>query len=336
MNTEKNISRTNLFKELAKRPSLLSYLEGMGNLAELFSMLPRLSLERRELFQDMYVGIGNTPIHVLPLGNGNRLHIKLECHNSMGNNHYSRYWLIHLALAEAFGIIVPNVSKIIEVTSGSSGISLSLACQQLGYQLTMIVPGSLPKGRTDPMQNAGATLIRVPGYIDACIAKLKEMLLQDNYYAANHSEEKSNLITHVFSRIAIEYSLQYGIPDVAILGLGNGSSTEAVAKWFKHEKRETNIYAYYPSFDSKQIVLGLYGPNVELQHISKAKDLIDVILYTSEVEIGEVSNECKQDEIISTLGVSSLYAITFAKKLAEITNGFTYFSIGYDKMDRYL
>lgn len=335
MITNRNILRTNLFRELEKRPDLLSFLEGERNLSEIFDLLPELASERKTLYQSLYQGIGNTPIYTIPLTNGNKLQIKLECQNNMGNNHYSRYWLIHLALAENFEIIIPNQSKIIEVTSGSSGISLSMVCQQLGYALTMIIPESLPKGRTQPMENAGTRLIRVSGYIDACIEKLKEFLAQDVYYAANHSEEKSNLIIYVFSRIALEYRFMYSPPDVAILGLGNGASTESVAKCFKRTKSNTKIYAYYPSFDSKQIILGLYGPNVELKHIAPAKELVDVMFYTSEFEIGQIQKQYQQDEIISNLGISSLYAVKFAQILAAETKGLTYFSIGYDKINRY-
>ena len=335
MTTPKYIFKTNLYRELTKRPLLISFLEGEKNLSEIFGLLPELSSERKELYQVLYHGIGNTPIYTLPLNNGNKLQIKLECQNNMGNNHYSRYWLIHLALAEAFEIIVPHQTKIAEVTSGSSGISLSFACKQLGYNLTMLVPETLPKGRIQPMEEAGATVIKAKGYIDACVEKLKELLATNEYYAANHSEEKSNLITYVFSRIASEYKLSYGLPDIAILGLGNGTSTEAVAKCFKQAPAATKIYAYYPSFDSKQVIFGLYGPNVELKHIAPARELIDVVFNTADLEIEQIKSDYVHDEIISNLGISSLYAIKFAQILAEETRGLTYFSIGYDNINRY-
>jgi cysteine synthase len=335
MAENKSTSRKNLFVELEKHPSILSFLEGREDLSNLFDLLPELSKERNKLYKKLYKDIGNTPVYTLPLKNDNKLYIKLECDNQMGNNHYSRYWLIHLALAEAFKIIIPFETNIIEVTSGSSGISLSMACQKLGYQLTIIVPEILPKGRIQPMEKAGAVVVKAPGYIDACIEKLKEFLLVDDYYAANHSEEKSNLITYVFSRIATEQIKTYGVPDIGILGLGNGTSTEAVARTFKDAKKDIKIYSYYPAFDSKQIIFGLYGPNVNLKHISSAKELVDEMFYTSDLEIEEMSLDFRNDPIISNLGVSSLYAIKLAQILADRTEGLTYFSIGYDNINRY-
>ena len=327
--------KTNLYREIQERPALLDFLEGNEDLSFIFDLLSELKPQRRELYKQLYQGIGNTPVYNLLLDNDNQLNIKLECENQMGNNHYSRYWLIHLALAEAFEIIVPERTKIIEVTSGSSGISLSLPCQNLGYHLTMIVPDMLPTGRIKPMEDAGTEIVKVPGYIDACIEKLRELLSTDNYYAANHSEEKSNLITYVFSRMAKEYIRTNGLPDVAILGLGNGTSTEAVAKVFKAAKPDIKIYSYYPAFESKQVIFGLYGPNVSLKHIDPAKALVDEMFYTSDLEIEELKEQYRNDEIIGSLGISSLYAVKLAQILAEKHKGQTFFSIGYDNINRY-
>lgn len=327
--------QTNLFREINKRPVILDFLKDKKSLSLIFDLIDELDSSRKELFKNLYKKIGNTIVHQVDLGNNNTLNIKLECTNEMGNNHYSRYWLVHLALAEAFGIIKPNKTKIIEVTSGSSGISLSLACEQLGYQLTMIVPKSLPKGRTEPMINAGATVVKADGYIDACIETLRKMLSEDSFYAANHSEEKSNLITYVFSRMASEYITEYNFPDIAILGLGNGTSTEAAARTFKEASTKTKVYSYYPSFDSKQVIFGLYGPNVELRHVPEAKKLVDQMFYTSAGQVEEVREVFKNDKIILNLGISSLYAIAFALELAKKSKNLTYYSIGYDKIERY-
>lgn len=97
--------KTNLYREIQERPALLDFLEGNEDLSFIFDLLSELKPQRRELYKQLYQGIGNTPVYNLLLDNDNQLNIKLECENQMGNNHYSRYWLIHLALAEAFEII---------------------------------------------------------------------------------------------------------------------------------------------------------------------------------------------------------------------------------------
>jgi cysteine synthase len=336
MTLVKNIQRTNLHRELLKNKHILDFLQSDESIDKLFDLDIPIPIERRILYKELYRGNGSTPVYELPLSNNNVLHIKLECENRLGNNHYSRYWLPYLFLAEGLNIIQPYETKIIEVTSGSSGISMSLACEQLGYDLTMIIPESLPEGRTKPMLQAGTKLIRAKGYIDECVRILQEMIKKDdNYFAANHSEEKSNLITYIFSRIAVEYQVSYGNPDIAILGLGNGTSTEAVASKLKQKNSSTKIFSYYPSFDSKQVVLGLYGPNVTLRHIKPAMELVDTLLYTSDIEIESLKEKFANNNIISNLGLSSLYAIRFAEQLADNYSGLNFFSIAYDKIERY-
>lgn len=332
---KRNTERTNLYRELIKKPELIRFLEGKESIAQLFDFKLKMTEERRLFYKGLYEGVGNTPIYQIQLINGNSLNIKLESNNQMGNNHYSRYWIPYLFLTEGLGIIEPNKTKIIEVTSGSSGISMSLACEKLGYDLTMIIPDSLPKGRFQPMLYAGTKLVKVNGYVDECVIELQSQLKDSDFFAANHSEEKSNLITYIFSRIAYEYLKTNGSPDVAILGMGNGTSTEAVAKTLKAKKSNTKIYAYHPSFDSKQTVLGLLAPNITPKHMKPALALVDELLYTSDTEIEQLKAKFKDDRIVSNLGISSLYAIKFAAILSESTKGLTFFSIGYDNINRY-
>lgn len=335
MVSKRNTERTNLRRELIKRPELISFLRGKQSISRIFDYKLRMTDERRAFYATLYERVGNTPIYQIQLEAGNTLNIKLESNNQMGCNHYSRYWIPYLYLAEGLELIEPGKTQIIEVTSGSSGISLSLACEKLGYDLTMIIPDSLPNGRTDPMAAAGTRLIKVNGYIDECVVELQNRLKGSQYFAANHSEEKSNLITYIFSRIAYEYLETNGSPDLAILGMGNGTSTEAVAKALKAKHPGSRVYAYHPSFDSKQTVLGLLAPNITPKHIKPAMELVDELFYTSDIEIDGLRAEFENDCVVSHLGISSLYAIKFASMLSGKTKGLSYFSIGYDKMNRY-
>ncbi|MBK7970978.1 MAG: pyridoxal-phosphate dependent enzyme [Bacteroidetes bacterium] len=86
----------------------------------------------------------------------------------------------------------------LEVSSGSAGISLAIACKELGYNLTMIVPDLLPESRVSPIIEAGANLIRVEGYIDKCIIKLQSYYPPENIFAANHSEKLQILLYILF------------------------------------------------------------------------------------------------------------------------------------------
>lgn len=333
---KKNIERTNLYRELIKHPDIIEFLEGNEPIEKLFDFPLAISAGRRNLYRLLYKGVANTPVYSLPLGNNNILKIKLESDNNMGNNHYSRYWLPYLFLLETLGVIEPYISKIVEVTSGSAGISLAMACKELNYDLNLIIPDVLPIGRTQPMLDAGAKLIKVKGYINECINELHVFLKNNpNYFPANHSDEKSNLITYIFSRIAYEYCNEEKYTDIAILGIGNGSSTEAIGKTLRKLNDNIKIYGFYPSFNSNQTVLGLLAPNLTFRHLKSAFSLTDEILFTNDADVENIKETFKFDPVISQLGISSLYAIQFALQLSENSINKKIFIIGYDLINRY-
>lgn len=328
--------RTNLNRELVKYPEIVTFLKGTMSLQELFDLLP-LAPDRTALYRMLYAPVGHTPVSILPLPGDNRLYVKQECENGMGNNHYSRYWLVHLALAEAFGLIREGETTILEITSGSSGISLSMACEALGFKLRIIIPEHLPKGRIDAMTRPGTTIVKVPGYIGSC----RDFFLQEkdkaNYYLPNHSEEKSNLISDVFARVAHEFIGEYGPVDHVLLGLGNGSSTYGIAKAFKVASPACDICSFYPSPHSNRVVYGLYADNLTFKHINmiEKETLIDRERFIDDISLDRVYNLYGANPVILQWGHSSLYALYLAAQLAEKRQGDTFFSIAYDKIERY-
>lgn len=326
---------TNLYRKLVNEKEIVDFLKSDFPLEEIFDLL-FLDDDRRIIYKTLYSGIGNTPVHEVALPNDNTLFIKLESTNSCGGNHYSRYWLIHLALAESFRLIIPQVSKIIEVTSGSSGISLAMACKRLGYQLTLVIPDLLPAGRVMPMLESGARLIKVKGYIKNCIERLNIEKCNDKYYSPNHSEEKSDLICFVFARIASEFiSMEKRCPDKILLGLGNGTSLVGIAHRFKLENPTAEVYSFCPDKDKKQIVFGLYADNLFFRHMLEVGNLVDKQLYIQNFNCEDIRNKFIDDDVILSLGHSSLYAIDLACNLAEISKRQIFFTVGYDKIERY-
>lgn len=328
---------TTVARKITQRPDLLDLLDSPNPMGELFSIPNNLLPERVEQYRKAYFGVGNTECYKVNLPNENKLYIKMEYTNSMGNSHYSRFWIVYLFISEILGVINPDETRIIEVTSGSSGIALAMAAEVLNFDVTILVPSCLPESRITPMRRKTTTIIEVEGYIDACIEKLREMINTDDYYATNHSEEKANIITYVFSRIGYEFIRDYGTPDYAILAFGNGSSTEAIARVFKEAKVDSKIFAYRPDFDKHpdEIVFGLLAANIELRHVPVAMEHVDELKYTTGIDLDTVRTRFLDDTEISNLGPSSLYGIDFALELAEEVKGQRILTIGYDKNDRY-
>ncbi len=302
-------------------------------LPEIFQLAKNISKERVDIYKELYFGVGNTPIYCVNLRNKNRLFIKKETENSFGNNHYSRYWLIYLFLMEDLEIINPQSSKLIEISSGSSGISMSLVCKALGYDLTLIIPEILPTARTKTIVENDTTIIFSKGYIGHCVKIIKEKLIERTYFHPNHSEEPNEIIINVFKRISSEINNQINI-DYLISGIGNGTSSIALFDY--PYKNGIQKVGYYPFFESQKIIYGLYGPNVKLRHIEKAISLCDKLIDASSIDINWVREQFPYDTEILSLGESSLIGIGIAKLISEKeAQNKNFVTIAYDSILRY-
>ena len=334
-----------LMKDRVRYKSIDSVLDGRQDIKEfmdseadmhlLFDLPTTIPVERVARYKKLYAGIGKTACYTIPLANDNLLRIKMEYTNGMGNNHYSRCWIPYLFIAETLGVIVPEETHLLEVTSGSAGISLSMAANFLDYKLTLVIPEKLPAGRTAPMEYYGATLVRVPGYIGNCIKELRRLLVRNGYFPCNHSEENADLLVKIDKRIAIEYKAIYGTPDYCIIGLGNGTSTYAIFDYWTSFKKQPDLVTYHPDLTKPEVVFGLYTSNVNLRHIEPALSMATERLYTSDMDIDMVRKLFCFDTEISNLGESSLYAIYIALGKSKYVSGKTFFTIGYDKRDSY-
>lgn len=333
-----NTTRSTVKRELASRPDVIAFLASNRSLGEIFSLPGPVSAERLKTYRKAYFGIGHTDCYKLNLPNNNQLYLKMEYKNAMGNNHYARFWVIHLFISELLGLIVPGKTKILEVTSGSSGIALSMACEVLGYDVTILVPDILPENRVMPMMRNTTTIIPVKGYINDCVLKLREMLREADYYPTNHSEEQADVITDVFRRIGHEIATEIPVPiDYACLAMGNGTSTIGISHALKAVNPATHVIAYRPDFENhpEEIVFGLIAANIDCRHVPLAMRQIDELKYTTGTDLEALRRAYRHDTEIKNLGMSSLYGIYLATELAKVVEGKKIVTLGYDKIDRY-
>lgn len=324
-----------IFRYIHKRNDILQILKSSDPLSLLFDIDTHLSEKRVSKFRDLYEGVGHTPVKEIDLGNKNRLFLKLECENNRGESHYSRYWIPFLFIAETLGLIIPGETHLLEVTSGSAGIALSEAAMKLDYELTLIIPEILPDARVNPMANFGANIVKVPGYIDQCIEKLVEMNKSGDYFLTNHSEERANIIIDIFSRIAVEYLSEFSGTDYAVIGLGNGTSTEATFRVLESNSSGTKRICFHPSLEDYRTVFGLYGPNVVLRHVDVARSLSQEVLEIDQHRLDRLKNSKLLQDYYKVYGDSTLIGMAVCSEISKTVEGKTFFSIAYDKRERY-
>lgn len=107
--------------------------------------------------------VGNTPlVRLQRMGQndrGNQVLLKLEGNNPAGSVK-DRPALSMIRRAEARGDIHPG-DRLIEATSGNTGIALAMAAAMMGYQMTLIMPANATMERRWAMEAYGATLVLV-------------------------------------------------------------------------------------------------------------------------------------------------------------------------------
>ncbi|MCG7268190.1 PLP-dependent cysteine synthase family protein [Corynebacterium sp. ACRQJ] len=104
--------------------------------------------------------IGNTPaLELCRTGTGSRLILKLDCFNPTGSVKI-RMAMEMVQGAERAGLLRPG-SRIVEPTSGNTGLGLAIAASQRGYRFTAVVDHHAAKDKLDAMRALGAELIFV-------------------------------------------------------------------------------------------------------------------------------------------------------------------------------
>ena len=118
-------------------------------------------------FRTIDTTIGNTPLvriqrieADLLAGRGNVLLAKLEGSNP-GGSVKDRPARSMLERAQERGEIRPG-DRLIEATSGNTGIALAMIAAMKGYRMTLIMPDNLSAERRASMQAYGAELILTP------------------------------------------------------------------------------------------------------------------------------------------------------------------------------
>src|SRR5690242_4281926 len=115
-------------------------------------------------YGDIVQAIGNTPLVELKRLSprpGVRIWAKLESHNPTGSVK-DRVALALIEDAEAREAIAPG-QRILEPTSGNTGISLAMICARKGYPLTVVMPDNVTRERTQMLRMYGAEIVYSPG-----------------------------------------------------------------------------------------------------------------------------------------------------------------------------
>jgi len=216
------------------------------------------------VYQDITQTIGNTPlVRMQRIGAGlpAEILLKLEFFNPLGSVK-DRIGVAMIDSAEKEGRLKPGM-KVIEPTSGNTGIALAFVCAARGYPLTLVMPETMSQERRTLLLLLGAQLILTPGFLGmkGAIAKTLELLDSDSsYFSPGQFENPANPEIHRQTTAMEIWSDTDGGADILVAGVGTGGTTTGVGEILKKKKPGFQVIAVEPS-ESPVISGGAPGPH---------------------------------------------------------------------------
>jgi cysteine synthase A len=149
--------------------------------------------------------------------------------------------------AEREGVIEPG-DRLVEPTSGNTGIGLALVAAARGYDLTIVMPASKSPERRQVMQAYGADLELVEGEMENARARAEELVAETGAVNLGQFENPANPEAH-YRTTGEEIVEQVGDREVDafVAGVGTGGTLSGTGRRLREEFPETDIVAVEPA-----------------------------------------------------------------------------------------
>ena len=280
--------------------------------------------------------IGNTPLVESKVLNTNpnvKILFKLEGNNPGGSvKDRPAYNMIKSGLERGD---FSKSTKLIEATSGNTGIGLAMIAGLFGLDIELVMPENSTKERVQTMRAYGAKVTLTPadvgieGARDYAEAKVKNEGFQMLNQFANDDNWKAHYKTtgpEIWRDT--EGQITHFVSSMGTTGTIMGTST-----YLKEQNPKVQIVGVQPTDDSK--IPGIRKwPQEYLPKIFNPEK-VDIIMEVSEQDATEMAKRLAKDEGIFA-GMSSGGAATVALRLAETLESGVIVSIVCDRGDRYL
>ena len=226
--------------------------------------------------------IGNTPL--LRLRNENIV-VKAEFLNP-GGSIKDRIALAMIEAAERDGSLKPGM-KIVEPTSGNTGIGITLVGMAKGYEVYIVMPEGMSEERKDIIKVLGGNLILTPDSesIAGAVRKAEELVEQFNGYMPQQFKNPNNALAH-YEYTAPELWRQTGNNiDAFVSGVGSGGTIQGIGSFLKKNRPDVEIVAVEPK--NVSALLGHEPGLHQIQGIGDGfiPDILDVSLIDRVIEI---------------------------------------------------
>ncbi|URJ23823.1 cysteine synthase A [Blochmannia endosymbiont of Camponotus sp.] len=219
-----------------------------------------------KIYQDNSYTIGHTPlVRLNNIGNGH-ITVKIESRNPSFSVK-CRIGANMIWDAEKRNLLKLD-TRLIEATSGNTGIALAYVAAARHYKLTLTMPETMSVERLKLIKALGAEIILTEGYdgMKGAIAKAEEIVAADpkHYLLLQQFSNPANPEIHEKTTGPEIWNDSGGQIDVFVAGVGTGGTITGVGRFFKHTKKNKKIIivAVEPE-ESPIITQTLSGQNIK-------------------------------------------------------------------------
>ena len=280
--------------------------------------------------------IGNTPLvesKVLQKNPKVKLLFKLEGQNPGGSvKDRAAFNMITTAMERGE---ITKESKLIEATSGNTGIALAMIASMYGLDLEIVMPENATKERVQTMRAYGAKVILtskdigIEGARDFAEAKVKE----EGYFMFNQFSNPDNWKAHYKTTGPEIWNDTQGKVTHFVSSMGTTGTIMGTSTYLKEQNSAVQIVGVQPTDDSS--IPGIRKwPQEYLPKIFDASK-VDEVLEVSEADARTMAKRLAKEEGIFS-GMSSGGATVAALRLCEQLEEGVVVSIICDRGDRYL
>ena len=280
--------------------------------------------------------IGNTPLVKIQNMNPNKavsLYVKLEGQNPGGSvKDRAAYNMIQGALDRKE--IRPG-SKLVEATSGNTGIALAMIAGTLGVHMTLIMPDSSTPERITTMRAYGAEVILTPSAktIEYSRELAQDMADNQGYHMLNQFANPDNYKMHYKTTGPEIWRDTGGRITHFVSAMGTTGTIMGVSRYLKEQRGDITIVGTQPTDGSRIPGIRRWSPEF-LPKIYEPRRVDRIIDVSRDDAIAATRRLATEEGILA--GMSSGGALTAALQVAsEIERG-VIVSIVCDRGDRYL
>ena len=255
---------------------------------------------------------------------------KLEGNNPGGSvKDRAAYSMIKNALERGD---IKKGTKLIEATSGNTGIALAMIAGLFGLEIELVLPSNSTRERTLTMEAFGAKVVLLEG-IEACRDYAEEKAATGDYFLLNQFANPDNYMAHYKTTAPEIWRDTEGTITHFVSSMGTTGSIMGCSLYLKEVNNNIQIVGCQPTEGSS--IPGIRRwPEAYLPKIFDPKRVDRVMDIAEEDAIDTARKMAKQEGVFA--GMSSGGALSAALQLAgNLKEGVIVF-ICCDRGDRYL